>query len=379
MKILLVIDLFDDENNGTTMAARRMARFLSERGNEVSVVSTGAAGPGKYVVPELRSPAVVRAIIHGHGMRIARPDRRVLALAIAEADVVHVMMPFFLGRKACKVARCMGVPCTAAFHVQPENITYNIGLRNARFLPRIVYQLFLLGFYRGVGHIHCPSSFIAGQLEKHGYRARLHVISNGVDPAFRYGKREKSGYLAGKFVVVMIGRLASEKRQDLLIDAVGKSRHAEEIQLVLAGQGPKLARYRRRGVRLANQPHIEFYSQDSLRELLSMSDLYVHASDVEIEAVACIEAIASGLVPVISDSPLSAASQFALDGRSLFKAGDSADLAAKIDYWIEHPEERRAGELRYAERGRGYDIGACAARMEEMFREAIADSGSEAR
>ena len=33
---------------------------------------------------------------------------------------------------------------------------------------------------------------------------------------------------------------------------------------------------------------------------MAMSDLYVHAADVEIEAIACLEAVASGLVPVIA-------------------------------------------------------------------------------
>lgn len=54
------------------------------------------------------------------------------------------------------------------------------------------------------------------------------------------------------------------------------------------------------------------------------------------------EALACGLVPVIANSPLSATPQFALDDRSLFQAGNAGDLADKIDYWIEHPEERAA-------------------------------------
>ncbi len=36
----------------------------------------------------------------------------------------------------------------------------------------------------------------------------------------------------------MVGRYAGEKRQDELIDACAKSRHAQEIQVILAGKGP---------------------------------------------------------------------------------------------------------------------------------------------
>ena len=37
----------------------------------------------------------------------------------------------------------------------------------------------------------------------------------------------------------MIGRLSAEKRQDVLIDAIDRCAHRDQIQLVLAGQGPK--------------------------------------------------------------------------------------------------------------------------------------------
>ena len=107
--------------------------------------------------------------------------------------------------------------------------------------------------------------------------------------------------------------------------------------------------------------------------MIAMSDLYVHAADMEIEAMSCMEAFAGGLVPVIANSPKSATPQFALDDRSLFAAGDSADLARKIDYWIEHPREKAEMEHRYAASAEQYNLDACVRRAEEMFRQAMAE------
>ena len=104
-----------------------------------------------------------------------------------------------------------------------------------------------------------------------------------------------------------------------------------------------------------------------------MCDLYVHPADAEIEAISCMEAFASGLVPVISDSERSATPQFALDDRSLFSPGDSDNLAEKIDYWLSNPQERKKMERRYSEHGRQFAIDRCAEAMEEMFREEISD------
>ena len=50
MKIVLVIDQFDDANNGTTISGRRFAAALKEHGNEVRVIATGKPADYKYAV-----------------------------------------------------------------------------------------------------------------------------------------------------------------------------------------------------------------------------------------------------------------------------------------------------------------------------------------
>lgn len=389
MRVLLVIDQFGEANNGTTVSARRFANALSRHGHEVRVVcSRGdadgphAASPAaldgvvRYLLEPLRVPGF-NGIIAGQGMTLAKPDDDVLRDALGWADVAHFMLPFWLGVRGKRLADALGVPSTAAFHVQPENITYSVGLGRVPVLNDVVYTAFR-PFYNRFGHVHCPSRFIAGELRDHGYSADLHVVSNGVDASFVHRKLPKSADLKGKVVITMTGRLSAEKRQDVLIDAVRRSKHADRIQLVLAGRGPLDVRYRLQGAALSHPPMIGFFTQEALRDVLAMSDLYVHAADAEIEAVSCIEAIASGLVPVISDSRASATGQFALDERSLFRAGDPDDLARAIDYWIEHDDERSRMELAYAEAGAAYGIDACVAQVEAMLHQAVADARSDA-
>ena len=109
--------------------------------------------------------------------------------------------------------------------------------------------------------------------------------------------------MQGFFNVLMVGRYAGEKRQDELIEAYAKSRHAQEIQVILAGKGPLEKKYRRLAEKLPNPIVMNFYEPARLLEILHMADLYVHTSDAEIEAMSCMEAFACGLVPVIADSP----------------------------------------------------------------------------
>jgi len=388
VRVLLVIDQFEDPTNGTTISARRFAKALRDRGHEVRIACCrGARREGdaddeksvdgfvRYRLEALGVPGFDR-VIASQGWVLAKPDDEVLRKALRWADVAHVLSPFWLGVRAKRLADTLGVPSTAAFHVQPENVTYSLGVGRVGPLNDLVYAVFR-PFYDRFEHVHCPSRFIAGELRAHGYRASLHVVSNGVDPRFVPRTLPKGAGLAGRFVITMTGRLSREKRQDVLLEAVRRSRYAERIQVVLAGRGPLAARYAQRGATLPNPPRIGFLAQDDLRDVLAMSDLYVHAADAEIEAVGCLEAVATGLVPVISDSRASATGQFALDERSLFRAGDAVDLARAIDYWIEHDDERARMGQAYAVVGAKHTLDVCVPRIEEMLRRAV-DEGQAA-
>lgn len=371
MKILIVIDQFDDANNGTTISAKRFAEGLINLGHEVYVVSTGKPNENKYVVKKMPLPIIVSKIIKSQGMTFALPNKDILREAISKVDVVHFYMPFVLSHQALKIAEELDIPHTAAFHVQPENITYTIALGNNTKVNDRIYDFFRDKFFNRFTHIHCPSNFIANELIKHGYTAKMHVVSNGVGEDFKYRKNDKKEEFKDKFVITMIGRLSNEKRQDLIFEAIKKSKYNDRIQLVLAGKGPKLNKYKQLGEKLVNKPVIDFFDKEHLLELLGMTDLYIHSADAEIEAISCIEAFACGIVPIIANSKRSATPQFALDDRSLFEAGNSDDLAKKIDYWIEHNDERKEMEYKYAEHAENYRIEKSMKKIEGMFEDAI--------
>lgn len=371
MKILIVIDQFDDANNGTTISAKRFAEGLINLGHEVYVVSTGKPNENKYVVKKMPLPIIVSKIIKSQGMTFALPNKDILREAISKVDVVHFYMPFVLSHQALRIAEELDVPHTAAFHVQPENITYTISLGNNTKVNDRIYDFFRDKFFNRFTHIHCPSNFIANELIKHGYTAKMHVISNGVGEDFKYRKNDKKEEFKDKFVITMIGRLSNEKRQDLIFEAIKKSKYNDRIQLVLAGKGPKLNKYKQLGEKLVNKPVIDFFDKEHLLELLGMTDLYIHSADAEIEAISCIEAFACGIVPIIANSKRSATPQFALDDRSLFEAGNSDDLAKKIDYWIEHEDERKEMEYKYSEHAENYRIEKSMKKIEGMFEDAI--------
>ena len=142
MKILIVIDQYDGANNGTTISARRFVENLRKRGNDVRIISTGKEEDGKYAVDKIRLVPIVNWIVTSQGMEFAKADEEKLKEAINWAEVVHFYMPFFLSIKGMKIAKEMNKPMTAAFHVQPENITYSIGLGKSERVNDKIYTVF---------------------------------------------------------------------------------------------------------------------------------------------------------------------------------------------------------------------------------------------
>lgn len=369
--IVFVVDVYSDLKNGTTMTAHRFVEALRDRGHEVRVLAIGDPAPDNYFVKEAQY-GFASNIGHGQGFSFAKFDEETARRALDGADVAHFLLPLPFEIRVRKVAEKMGVPCSAAFHLQPENASRILHIEKVAGIDNSLYKMLYHMFYKHFRHIHCPSRFIAGELKKHGYKGKMYVISNGVDDDFRPMKTEKVTD-PNLFNILMTGRLSPEKNQAILIDAVKLSKYADKIQIYFAGDGPCKNNLIKRGAELPKPPIIRFYTQSDLIRLINSCDLYVHTATVEIEAIACLEALTCGLVPVICNSPMSATVQFAQDDRSLFRLNDPKDLAAKIDFWIEHPEQKALLSQQYALYGDQFRVSDSVKKAEFMFQETIAD------
>jgi 1,2-diacylglycerol 3-alpha-glucosyltransferase len=380
MKICLVIDCYGIPKNGTTSSARRFASELRKMGNEVRIIGVDAKAPDEKIEDEDFFPVrrfkfpVFQPLIEKDGFCFADGDYQTMTEVIKWADVVHLYLPFPFEIRARRIAEALNKPITAAFHLQPDSVTYGIHLSHWKFLNWALYKGFYRYMYRYVSHIHCPSQMIADVLRRKHYDNCTHieVISNGVIDYFHPIETVKPAEFQNRFIVLTVGRIAGEKKQDIIIKAIGLSKYNSRIQLIISGEGPNEKKIRKlASKKLINQPLIRFNDKEHLREIINYSDLYVHASEAEIEGIACTEAFSCGLVPVISDSKLSATNGFALDSRCLFRCNDPRDLAAKIDYFIEHPEEKSDLSKKYVEFAKKFTLSEEVAKFNGFLEDAV--------
>lgn len=374
MTVVIVADVLGKENNGTTIACMNLIRSLRAKGHEVRIVcgdQDKKGTEGYYIVPTFNFGKALNRYVQKNGVVIAKKDDRILEDAICNADVVHLPTPFGLARAALKIARAHGIPVTASFHCQAQNVTSHLFLMNSSFANKIVYRNFYKHVYQYVDAIHYPTDFIRREFEQQVHKTtNAYVISNGVNAIYTKRAVEKPEELKDKFVILFIGRYSKEKTHKYLIKAVSQSRYCDRIQLIFAGAGPLEEKL----IQLSdeykiNRPIMKFFSREALVDVINYSDLYCHPAQIEIEAIACLEAISCGTVPVINNSPLSATREFAICPENLFAENDSVDLAAKIDYWIEHGAEKEACAKKYLDYTVKFNQAACMDAMEQMLLE----------
>ena len=375
MKIAVICDVLGEANNGTVLAALNLIHYLKERGHTVYVVSPQDSTRGLedyYVTPTRDFGFLINRIFEKNGVTMAKADPDVLEKVVRMADVIHLEVPFELSECALRFAREMGKPVTASFHCQAENVTAHLGpVMNDRLANHLVYRAFYQRIYQYCDVIHYPTEFIRRVFAENVPITRPYrVISNGVNDIFFREKGEKTPH--DTFDILSTGRYSREKDQATLIRAVSLSRYREKIRLILAGSGPMKEKLEAQAEKEGVTAEFRFFSREELAEALHNADLYVHAAVVEIEAIGCMEAIASGLTAVIADSPRSATRYFAVDDRTLFRAGDPEDLCRKIEYFMDHPEELAAYREKFAPVREGFDQKSCMAKMEEMLSDAAA-------
>lgn len=370
MNITVVCDVMGEETNGTTIATLNLIRFLQNQNHNVKILCPDQSKkgvPNYYVVPYLNW-GPLNKFFEINNVKMAGAQDDIIQQAIEGAEHIHIMLPFVLGRRVLKFAKERKIPVSAGFHAQAENLSCHVRLQNDRVVNKLIYKNFYKHFYKYVDAVHYPTQFIRDDFEKKlKVKTNGYVISNGVNDYIFKKKVEKPQEFKDKFVILSTGRYSVEKAQWQLIKAVKYSKHKDKIKLVLAGQGPLEKKFKRLAKKLNVDTVFGVYERDKMIDVINYCDLYVHTAKIELEGIACLEAITCGKMVLVCDSKKSAAPNFVIDDSCKFKPNNPKLLAKAIDYWIEHEEERKKYEDLYLQKSIEYNQFKCMKKMEQMI------------
>ncbi|MBP5445955.1 MAG: glycosyltransferase [Acholeplasmatales bacterium] len=381
MKILFVINNFYTKGNGLCASARRTVKKLKERGLDVRILSAKNPDPNgeqpDYILDDYKMP-IFNHLIKKQGYSFAKTNKRIAIDAINWADIIHLEEPFAIEMAVAKLAKNMNKPCTATYHLHPENLFATVHL-DKTFLNGLTLKWWKKSCFDKCKIIQCPTENVKERLEANGFKSELRVISNGlvVEDLVNTNDTEVKKISDAKYTIITIGRYSVEKNLKTLLNAMKYSKHNKEIQLIFAGKGPQEKKLKKLANKLVKKgvlkynPVFGFYPLDELQRLSRGSDLYIHLAYIEVEGLSCMEAVQTGLLPIIAKGKFSATSQFANDQNSTYTEKDPKDLASKIDYWLENGEKRKAEALKYKDLVYEYNIEYSIDALIEMFSDAI--------
>jgi 1,2-diacylglycerol 3-alpha-glucosyltransferase len=365
-QIAMVIDPWFHPFNGTVVSTRRFVAALTNRFDFRILIAGDPNDPSDNrcigFVP-LRIPGI-NSILDRMKAPLALPNRKRLRQVIADADLLHVQFPFFLGHGAIAEAHRQGKPVVMSFHVQPENILNNLGL-SSPWLTKLLYKFFVWRFYSRADRVIAPSQFAADLLRDAGLTKSVSVLSNGVTEAF-FLERDPATETP-PYDVISVGRLAKEKQQSQLLRAVAASKHSKDIRLTLAGTGPQQQKLAALATDLGVSAEIGRVSDERLKALYRTAHLFVQTSAVELEGMSVLEAMAAGCPVLINKSSTSAVPEFVTAEEATYTMNDVTELTRKLDAMLDNQWIRAAAGRDNREIARGRHHAGSADKLADIY------------
>jgi glycosyltransferase involved in cell wall biosynthesis len=154
--------------------------------------------------------------------------------------------------------------------------------------------------YSLADYLLCPSEFVARTFRHEGYAdQKLLRHRYGFDPRIFFPPENPRPALEG-LTMLMVGVAAVRKGQHFALEAWLRSSASESGRLLIAGEF--LPAYREKLAALLAHPSVKVLGhRKDVPDLMRASDVFLLPSIEEGSALACIEALASGCVPLVSD------------------------------------------------------------------------------
>lgn len=343
MRILQITQTYAPEANGQAVFVTHLAEGLRRNGHPVAVlmpnygVSERRVKKNGVTLIQLRA-IPLKPLFPQVRVALARPLTIEPIIKEFHPDIIHLQDHYPLAWAAYRVARRQRIPIIGTNHFLPENLLRNLPVPDAILhrLSRLLWQTWRLT-YDHLDWLTAPTPTAAQILRDLGVHPTVTPISCGIDlkrfhprPSLNTSAtRKQFGLAPDKALFLFVGRIDSEKRLDVLLHAA-KLLHDQDFQIAIVGKGLHQKTLQRLQKTLGLQDKVIFTGyapSESLPHLLNAADIFVMPSEAELQSIATLEAMASGL-------PVIAANQYALPelvhpnkNGYLFPSGDAQALA----------------------------------------------------
>ena len=360
---------------GIEQSIRLFCDEFRRLGHEVLIAAPSHEGKADDEEHVIRVPALRKFYKTDFSVNLPVPGLFPKIMRTLSPDIVHSHHPFFMGDFALRLSRQYHRPLVFTYHIMVEKYVHYLPIQNEG-AKRFVIEI-AAGYANLADQVIAPSQSVRDILLGRGVVSPIEVIPTGVDlERFSNGDgadfRARNRIPLDAFVIGHVGRLASEKNLDFLVNCLIEFLKKEvNAHVLMVGQGPSQAMikaaFERSG--LGERLHLTgfLYKKDLVDAYFSM-DVFAFASLSETQGVVLLEAMAAGVPAVTVDAPgVREVVKNHFNGRVI----DDPDQRKFVDALagIAHcpPEELRALKQHAKETVKDYSMSSCAQHMLKVY------------
>lgn len=318
MRILFATDNYYPRVSGVAVFVERIATELKKNGHSVLVIAPSR----KFCYEEFSHKGIkvcglpsVPSVVY-NGVRLSPPFfiKNLIRKIIVKfkPDIIHLQSHFIIVRAVLPIAKQFNIPTIGTNHFLPENLIYLFHL--PKFAENLAYNRILeqyKNFFEKVDILTTPTKTAAKFLNNMGISRHIHPISNGIylnrfSPKNKGDDLKERLKIPDKPILLYVGRLDKEKKIDIIIKALPLILKRVNVHMVIAGKGTEIDELMNLVKKLNIENYVTFTGyvpEKDLPNLYAMADCFVIASTAELQSIATMEAMASGL-PVVAPNAM---------------------------------------------------------------------------
>ncbi|MGC9188727.1 MAG: glycosyltransferase [Sulfurihydrogenibium sp.] len=304
------------EINGVSRTTQKLLKLVEEKGYEVKfLISHQKQLNSDYVVNF--EPLISFNLPEYEDIPINVPNLLEVIDYIESNNfnVIYSATPGVMGVYGLIASKILGLPFVTAYHTDFPEYVYRYTLDHQ---ITNLSKLLIKFFYNSADRVLVPSNEYMRKLKELGIdENKMVIFRRGVNqqkfnPSYRdknFWKKYSKDYTR-EFVVLYVGRVSKEKDLDVFIEVFEEMKNNKQFKFAIVGDGP----YRRELENTYGDRIIftGFLEGEDLSRAYASSDFFLFPSTTETFGNVVLEAMASGLIPLVPD--VGASKEHIIDG-----------------------------------------------------------------
>lgn len=384
MRIIIGTESYPPHLSGVAVHVKNLSEYLSKK-HKIYIITPNITN-NKELIEKIndnliiyRTKSIKNPFRKNH--RISIVDEKYIENILKEINpqIIHIHDCWKISSKLLKLSKKYNIPIIATHHfdlnftlyyLKPLFIFHNI---IKEFLKR-----YLVKFYNQCNLIITPSNITKKTISNWGVKTKIEAVSNGVDIKKFYPTNPdkeifKKFKIPSKIILLYLGRIDKEKRIDLIIKSAPLVLKKFDVHFVIAGFGSELKRLKKLSIKLGIKNNITFTGKikrgKDIENIYRIAKIFIIPSQVETQSIVTLEAMASGLPIIASNS--GALPELVKNGYNglLFKGDNYKDLADKIIILLKDKKLRKIMSKNSRKIAEKHDIKKTFKKIEKIYKE----------